>query len=184
MYFTNSNPSALGGGAPGYAAPLTGGGAGAKGWTGPMGGASRAMSRSEIRNLGKTNMLTADIRAVCGPFRSFFNAGDVLGRNYQAGGPNAVVGVNVARNHSAVKNAGAISDAGVGKTETIGTTVFTSGNGAGQIPVQSGNPKFVYDGSDYIRYKKLAAVNQNYNDITFGGAGKSDMFMALNRVRG
>ena len=33
----------------------------------------------------------------------------------------------------------------------------------------SGNPKHVYDGSDYVRFKKLQAINRNYNDPTFGG---------------
>ena len=34
--------------------------------------------------------------------------------------------------------------------------------------LQSGNPCHVYDGSDFTRYKKLAAINKNYNDKSFG----------------
>ena len=34
---------------------------------------------------------------------------------------------------------------------------------------EMGNPKYVYDSSDYIRFKKLAAKNRNYNDNSFGG---------------
>ena len=33
----------------------------------------------------------------------------------------------------------------------------------------TGNPKWVYDSSDYSRYKKLKAMSQNYNDSSFGG---------------
>ena len=33
----------------------------------------------------------------------------------------------------------------------------------------TGNPKWVYDSSDYMRYKKLKAMSQNYNDSSFGG---------------
>ena len=33
----------------------------------------------------------------------------------------------------------------------------------------SGNPKYVYDSSDYSRFRKLKAMSQNYNDSSFGG---------------
>jgi hypothetical protein len=46
----------------------------------------------------------------------------------------------------------------------------------------SGNPKFVYDGEDYVRYKKLKAINKTYNDSSFGGANNGS-YVALNRVR-
>jgi hypothetical protein len=47
----------------------------------------------------------------------------------------------------------------------------------------SGNPKFVYAGSDYIRFKKLQALNKNFNDWTYGGASNSQSQHAINRVR-
>ena len=46
----------------------------------------------------------------------------------------------------------------------------------------SGNPRFVYDGSDYARFKKLQAINRNYNDITFGGDQHSASQQAYRRV--
>ena len=33
---------------------------------------------------------------------------------------------------------------------------------------EMGNPKYVNDSSDYIRFKKLSAKNRNYNDSSFG----------------
>ena len=33
----------------------------------------------------------------------------------------------------------------------------------------AGNPKHVYDASDFTRYRKLKAINKNFNDITVGG---------------
>ena len=33
----------------------------------------------------------------------------------------------------------------------------------------TGNPKYVYDSSDYVRFKRLQANNRNYNDLSFGG---------------
>ena len=41
-------------------------------------------------------------------------------------------------------------------------------DGSGVDP-NYGNNKFVYDSSDYIKYKKLRSVNRNYNDRSFGG---------------
>ena len=38
----------------------------------------------------------------------------------------------------------------------------------------SGNPKFIYDSSDYIRFKKLQAINRNFNDETHGGASDNN----------
>ena len=128
------------------------------------------------------------VRPVCGPFRSALSAGDELGRNQQvAGGASMVTGVG--KKPVTWKMLGGGVSAGItGQEIYVGGQRFASGTGAKQVPVQSGNPKFVYDGSDYARYKRLAATNRNYNDSSFGGpskagAGGSGMFTALNRVR-
>lgn len=131
----------------------------------------------------------AGLRALCGPFRAAMSAGDVLGRKDQsAGGANMVTAVNKAVNHGSSRLGGAVSTANVGDSIVIGGQTFVTGTGAGQTPLQSGNPRYVYDGSDFIRYKKLAAINKNYNDKSFGGpskagAGGSGVFTALGRVR-
>jgi len=41
---------------------------------------------------------------------------------------------------------------------------------ASGVPAAACNTKFVYDGSDYIRFKKQVAHNKNYNDVSAGGA--------------
>lgn len=38
---------------------------------------------------------------------------------------------------------------------------------------EMGNPKFVFDSSDYTRFKKLSAKNRNYNDSSFVGNNHS-----------
>ena len=45
----------------------------------------------------------------------------------------------------------------------------------------SGNPRYVYDSSDYIRFRKLQAKNRNYNDSSFGGSnnGSYTFLMAV-----
>ena len=52
----------------------------------------------------------------------------------------------------------------------------------GSASAYSGNPKFVYEGSDYTKFKKLQAINRNYNDITFGGDQHSGSQQAYRRV--
>ena len=184
------NPSLLGGGAPGIALKLLGGGGGSSGGSGMVGGSARGRNRFALRNAFKTNRIgTTGLRALCGPFRAAMSAGDVLGRKDQsAGGANMVTAVNRAVNHGSSRLGGAVSTANVGDAIVIGGETFITGTGAGQTPLQSGNPRHVYDGSDFIRYKKLAAINKNYNDKSFGGpskagAGGSGVFTALGRVR-
>jgi hypothetical protein len=189
-YNNDSNPSTLGQGAPGNALSLLGGGGGSSGGSGMVGGAERSADRFALREAFKTNNLNKDlsgpvVRAICGPFRAATMAGDKLGRVAQsAGGANQVTNVRAARAPGWRGTAGSVSNANTGQVVTVGGLSFTTGTGPGQTPIQSGNPKYVYDGSDYTRFKRLSAKNKNYNDSSFGGAGKSNMFIALNRVRG
>lgn len=86
------------------------------------------------------------------PFRAVNSLGDFLGRqNYVCGGANEVN----------VKRAGVL-----GKGVIRGIISHCDGSG---VPANSGNNKFVADGSDYIRYKRLRAANQTYNDLKNGG---------------
>lgn len=194
-YNFDSNPSTLGGGMPGNALRLLGGGSGSTGGSGMVGSAARATERYQLREAFRTNNLNKDlngpvVRAICGPFRAAFMAGDKLGRKDQsAGGANQVTSVRSARAPGWRGLAGSVSNANAGQTVSVGGLVFVTGTAPGQTPIQSGNPKYVYDSSDFIRFKKLSAVNKNYNDKSFGGpdragAGGSGVFTALNRVRG
>ena len=188
-YICDTNPSKLGGGAPGGALKLIGGGAGVSGGTGMVGSSARGSSRIILREAFKTSNLnpcgSAYLPVLCGPFRNANNAGDPLARkNQTCGGSNQVNNIRRAstRAGSGVL-AGAIANTDCGKTTTIGGLVFTTGNAPGQTPISTCNPKYVYDSSDFTRYKNLAAQNQTYNDKSFGGAGRSDTFIALKRVR-
>jgi hypothetical protein len=99
------------------------------------------------------------------PFRRAYNAGDQFGTVNESPNPllpgsNQVNGRGVSMLN--IKSGGAHND---------GNALF------------SGNPKFVYDGADYTRYKKLKAINQTYNDSSFGGNDNNGAYVALNRVR-
>lgn len=92
------------------------------------------------------------------PFRRAMNAGDPYVKvnmmpsdTVQPKPSNQVQGSRRAANQAAA------STAGNGLKTTAGGSAYT------------GNPKRVYDSSDYTKFKKLQAKNRNYNDPTFGG---------------
>ena len=101
------------------------------------------------------------------PFRAVMNAGDYLSReHYSCGGPNMI---------------------GSGPP---GSLVLTSKDGgqsnrqcdSTQIPPSTCNVKYVYDGSDYIRFRKEQAKNRNRKDYTYGGSNNG-AYTALEHVR-
>ena len=80
------------------------------------------------------------------PFRAVNNLGDFLARpNYVCGGPNQV---NASK---------------PGWKGHIGS-IISQCDGTG-VAGASCNPRFVSDSSDYVRFRKLRAMNKNYNDI-------------------
>ena len=60
--------------------------------------------------------------------------------------------------------------------------VQTANNSVG-ASAWTGNNKYVYDGSDYVKFKKLQAKNRNYNDPTFGGDEHNASQVARSRAR-
>lgn len=95
-----------------------------------------------------------------GPFRAVNNLGDFLGRvNYSCGGPNP---------QNAVKP-------GYGR---LIRSVPQQCDATGIAP-SSCNPKFVSDSSDYVKFKKLRAMNRNYNDLTNVGDAHNGSYVAL-----
>lgn len=129
------------------------------------------------------------------PFRAMMNAGDPVGTiNKPIKGPDSHIAkrleylasrvgyfnsskiyfnkINQVSSSKRASNAGWKNLAGSVKTDpTLEGSMW------------SGNPKYVYDGSDYVRFKKLQAQNRNYNDPTFGGDQHSSAQVALGRVR-
>jgi len=161
-------PSVLGGGIPGAQPGLLGGGAGGRsGTSGMEGGGLRSLERLFLRRVYNHKVyptLNLNAQSIT-PFRRFLNAGDPAGTINSApspilGSPNQLSGNSmVSRIHASQR-----------------------GTNSGEA-FYSGNPKYVYAGSDYVRFKKLNANNKTYNDLSFGGAGGSSVSQALNRVR-
>jgi hypothetical protein len=157
--------SILGGGIPGGQprGGLIGGGAGVDGGSGMEGGSSRATDRNILRRALNNNYPTT---AIITPFRASLNAGDTAGTvnsmpSAQLPGSNQVTSSRIATQlHSAF-----------GGVNNTGAALY------------SGNPRYVYDSSDYIRYKKLIAENKTYNDSSFGGDNSNGSAVARRHIR-
>jgi hypothetical protein len=169
----NDNTRYVAAGRPGIALRLLGGGANGSSGTGMEGGSNRQMMRLNLRQAWNGQAATGvsnGLKISATPFRAVNNAGDLLNRkNYTSGGSNQV-------------NTGRIKLASNQSANVLGGSIFSKPDGTG-VPSSNTNVKWVYDGSDYTKFKKQQANNRNFNDSSFSGAGKSNTFIALNRVR-
>lgn len=114
------------------------------------------------KNITGTNGTTRKIAIT--PFRAVNNAGDPLAREqYSCGGSTQT---NASR--PGLKNIiGSI------RNNCDGTTIATS----------TCNVKYVYDSSNYSRFKKEQSLNRNYYDNTYGGDESNASQSAIMRVR-
>jgi hypothetical protein len=101
------------------------------------------------------------------PFRAVNNAGDLLSRKYYTcGGPCQTFQ----------------SRPGIfGLKQRFGAVMLQC-DGTGVEPAAC-NTKYVYDSSDYSRYLKQRAINQNYNALTNGGDESSASQSAWRAIR-
>jgi hypothetical protein len=115
------------------------------------------MSRFVLRQAWNTtyNRQLGYTRSAITPFRAVTNAGDLLSRkNYSCGGnsqtPQSKPGMH-------------------GIKMRMGHVMNNCDNSS--VPAASCNVKYVYDSSNYTRFRKEREMNVNYNDLTFGGNG-------------
>ena len=158
----NSNPSSLGGGIPGGQplGGLIGGGGGSHGGSGMVGSSVRGQNRKRLR-IGWGRFGEKHNGSIT-PFRQAFNAGDKdghLNERATSGEANHLNGPGPANVRRIFNRAGG--------TKTGGDASY------------AGNPKHVYDGADYVKFKKLAAINATYNDKSFGGDDHNATFTSL-----
>ena len=167
-YEKNTQVSSLGGGIPGKVEA---------GFGNKLVGGDVALKRKKLRKAFKTNKVSAagNIQSTCGPFRSAYNLGDPLGRKYlRCGGCNQVNDTNSnVLNH---KMADSVSNTDC-NTLSHGVTPM-------EVPLKSGNIKFVADSSLYTEFKHLKSVNLTYNDLTAGGDDHNSSYSFLNNLRG
>ena len=154
----------LGGGIPGGQPPsgLIGGGAGVEGGSGMEGGSSRSTDRTILRRAMVNNYSPSPIT----PFRASLNIGDPAGTvnsypSHLTPGSNQVTSTRIATQ----------LHASFGGVRNDGGAYY------------SGNPRYVSDSSDYVRFKKLIAENKTYNDLSFGGDNSNGSYVARRNVR-
>jgi hypothetical protein len=138
-----------------------------------------ARTRFTLRDAWNTTSYSgsSNRKRIITPFRAVNNAGDLLSReNYSCGGTcqsyQSRPGLKGLKNH-------------LGHTsESCTPSVLWSSNQVDpNIPSSTCNVKFVYDGSDYITFKKNQAINKNYNDRSFGGNEYNATQSTLRHIR-
>jgi hypothetical protein len=124
-----------------------------------------ARTRFMLRDAWNTTSYSgsSNPKRITTPFRAVNNAGDLLSRqNYSCGGtcqtPQSRPGLNGLRQRFGSTSASCQP-----------SVLWSSVQVDPAIPSSTCNVKYVYDGSDYIKFKKDQAVNRNYNDRSFGG---------------
>jgi hypothetical protein len=123
----------------------------------------RGILRRGWNQLNAIGTINGNTRVIT-PFRAVNNLGDFLARkNYVCGGPNQV---NASK---------------PGWKGKIGS-IISNCDGSG-VEGASCNPKFVSDSSDYVKYRKLRAMNKNYNDNSFGGDQHNASYVNMMAVR-
>jgi len=116
-------------------------------------------------------------KRMVGSFRAVNNAGDLLNRqNYSCGGSCQSV-----QSRPGLKGLGhrlgSISNA------CTASVYYNLDQANPNVPASACNTKFVYDGSDYINFKKKQAMNKVYNDRSFGGDNFSAAQSAIRAIR-
>ena len=167
--FEQTTTSILGGGIPG--------GRPGAGFANSSFSSEDALKRKILRKAFKTNQVsvpTGKIRSMAGPFRTAFNQGDVLSRAYQnCGGSNQVNDVNSSKLR--LKMGGSVLNTDCGK--------LTAGVTTKEVPLYSGNHKYVSDSSLFTKFKGLSMINKTYNDKSFGGDQSNGSVTFLRKVR-
>jgi hypothetical protein len=111
------------------------------------------------------------------PFRAVNNAGDLLSReNYSCGGT-----CQSYQSRPGLKGLG--NRLGHTSNSCMPSVVWSAIQINPEIPSSTCNVKFVYDGSDYITFKKNQAINKNYNDRSFGGNDSNAIQSTIRRIR-
>lgn len=124
-------------------------------------------TRSILRRAWNTQYASGTVNGynrVITPFRAVNNLGDFLSReNYVCGGSNQV---------------NASKPGWKGHIGSIISACDTTG-----VPASVCNTRFVPDSSVYITFKKQRALNQNYNDLAFGGDQSNASYVSLMAIR-
>lgn len=113
----------------------------------------QALVRKQLRVAWNTRQATGTVNnhdRIITPFRAVTNSGDFLSRQaYVCGGPNP----------------GNLHRGGI--SNRFGS-ILSQCDGTG-VEAANTNGRFVPDSSDYTKFRKHSAMNNNYNDKSLGG---------------
>ncbi len=128
------------------------------GYQNTMVGSEVALKRKILRKAFTPNTVTVNnvkIQSTMGPFRSSLHLGDFLSRkNQSCGGCNQVNDVNSRILRSKMAD----------RVSNNSCNVVTSGVTPLQVPLGSGNSKYVSDSSLFTRFKGFMSLSNNMND--------------------
>ena len=138
-----------------------------------------ARTRFTLRDAWNTTAYSgsSNPKRIITPFRAVNNAGDLLSRqDYSCGGScqtfQSIPGLNGLRQR--------FGSTSVNCTPSV---IWSAIQVDAKVPSSTCNVKYVYDSSDYIRFKKNQAVNRNYNDRSFGGNDYNTSQSAYRHIR-
>ena len=163
---SNTTVSKLGGGVPGVQSKLLGGGSNTRSGSGMSGNSERSITRHFLRNAaGRTSFIKRSGIAIpktsLTPFRQIYGAGDFLGTTNEGPHPN-------------LPRINQVNGIGPSMLFVNGGSITTGNAGF------SGNPKYVYDSSDYTRFKNKTSQLKTYNDKSFGGSNNGSYTFLMN----
>ena len=120
---------------------------------------------------------SSNSKRIITPFRAVNNAGDLLSRNnYSCGGT-----CQTPQSRPNLK--GLRQRFGSTSVSCRPSVIWSLSQIDPEIPSSTCKVKYVYDGSDYTKFKKNQAVNRNYNDRSFGGNDYKASQSAIRHVR-
>lgn len=163
--------SILGGGMPGVQ-PISSCGGSRVIQFGNVSGVNRTVLRKSFGNMYNDGLGSSPLsiasrgNSLCGSFRAALMAGDVLGE------------VNSSTNKKYGFEHNTLGKLFPGRNNINLDGIRRDGKAS-----YAGNPRHVYDSSDFIRYSKLKTINKNYNDKSFGGDESFAQQHAWRRVR-
>jgi hypothetical protein len=116
-------------------------------------------------------------RTITTPFRAVNNAGDLLSReNFSCGGSCQTF-------QSRPGLRGLKIRFGATSISCTPSAAYNSLQLNTSVPSSTCNVKWVYDSSDYITYLKQKAVNNNFNDLSYGGDQYKSSQVAQRAIR-
>ena len=138
-----------------------------------------ARTRFYLKDAWNTSSISGSShpKRIIGPFRAVNNAGDILSRqDYSCGGC-------IQSYQSRPGLSGLRGRFGSNSNSCTPSVLYSSNQVNPAVPASACNGKFVYDGSDYINFKKKQAINRNFNDRSFGGNDSSGAQSAMRAIR-